>query len=276
MSQRSVDHLVLTRQWLPIHPQVYVVGGTPPSWHGQLFAACLWSKDGVASHLSAGALWELPNCGRGRPEITVQRCHLAPRSGIIVHFTNIMPPRHVTERSAIPATSIERTLLDLGAVLPCQRVAHAVDDALRRKLTDFSTLRTTLDVAGGRGRRGAGVLRKLLEERHGLRVTAHSPLETDLFELIAGSDLPLPEMQHSIIDRGHFIRRVDFVYPDASLILEVDSWKHHSGRADWEYDVNWRNELTMLGWTILHLTASDIRRHPDRTLRRIHQLIISR
>ena len=260
----------LSRAWRQMHPQVYALPGAWDDWRQALLAACLWSEDGVASHLSAAALWRLPGARQGRPHITVRRCHLAPRSGIHVHHTDKLPESHLARVDGIPCTCIERTLLDLGAVWPESRVAVAVDDALRRGLTTLTGLDQCIREVARRGRRGVGKLRRVVREREGRHGIAESPLETRLFQLLRRSNLPMPQFGYEIRDSaGRFVARVDACYPAERLVLEVESWQHHSGRSAWAHDYRRRNLITGLGYDVMHLTSEDLWSYPDRTLRDI-------
>jgi very-short-patch-repair endonuclease len=81
--------------------------------------------------------------------------------------------------------------------------------------------------------------------------------------------LPLPELQYKILSEGRPVTRVDFAWPDQKVILEMDGYKYHSGHQQWESDRNRRNELTILGWRILHGTWVEARRNPQRLLTRV-------
>jgi very-short-patch-repair endonuclease len=50
------------------------------------------------------------------------------------------------------------------------------------------------------------------------------------------------------------VGRVDLVFPDRRLIIEVDSFRFHTGRSPWERDRERRNSLTSLGWLVIHAT----------------------
>lgn len=106
-----------------------------------------------------------------------------------------------------------------------------------------------------------------------LKHTPHSPLETRLFQVFAGSSLPRPELQYTIHDEGLFVARVDFCYPEQRLVIEAESWKHHSGRNDWGRDVERRNRLLALGWQVFQVTWEDVTDFPDRTIDRIATLL---
>lgn len=70
-----------------------------------------------------------------------------------------------------------------------------------------------------------------------------------------------------IDDDGNFVGRVDLVYPDRRLILEVDSFRFHGGRMSFEHDRNRVNALGSMGWVVLHVTHLMISEDPERFLR---------
>lgn len=102
----------LRYEWVVLHPGIYKLREHPRSWQQDLFAACRWSKDGVASHRAAGALFSLPGCDKPPIEITVRRCHLQPRAGIKLHHSDKLPTHQLAVQAHIPCTSVERTLRD--------------------------------------------------------------------------------------------------------------------------------------------------------------------
>ncbi len=275
-SARTIRYRTEAGTWISIHPRVFAPGSHYPGWHGQLLAACMWAKGGVASHTSAGTLWGLPGCDKERIEITVARCHLAPRSGIRVHFTDRLLPGHITQLAGIPVTSIERTLLDLCAVLPELTAAMAIDDALRRRLTSIKLLDTLVGEVAKRGRRGCGILRRLIREREGLPATPHSPLETRFFQLVRRSSLPMPVCQHVIRNGSRFVARVDFAFPEAKLAVECQSKSWHSSKDAREADLARLAKLSDLGWTVEFVTDEEMRNYATSLINRLWQLYSKR
>lgn len=51
--------------------------------------------------------------------------------------------------------------------------------------------------------------------------------------------------------------RIDLALPHHKVAIEVDGYRWHSGRRAWRRDLERRNELTALGWTVLHATKED-------------------
>src|ERR687898_3063044 len=77
-----------SRRWLHQHLGAYYMAGAPPSWKGDLLAAC-WAGGfrAVASHRSAAALWNLAGGRRSMQEITCPRWRRARHAGLVVHET---------------------------------------------------------------------------------------------------------------------------------------------------------------------------------------------
>lgn len=272
LTKRALRRRITDGRFVVLHPGVYAYAGTILSWRAHLSAACLWSREGIASHRSAAALFGFKGfLEQGRPEITVTSCHLPPRSGILVHVTDRLPPAQRATRLGVPVTCVERTFLDLCAVCPEQRVAIALDDALLKGLTTTERLDECLRMTARRGRRGCGRLRRLLKPRLDLTQVPNSAAETVLFEVLRQSGLPDPQLQHEIRDAdGFVVARLDFAWPERKFAVEMDGYEFHWGRDAFERDRERLNRLTLLGWSILHATWREATRSPGRLLHRIH------
>lgn len=237
------------------------MAGAPRTWEHDLLAACLWVGGvAVVSHRAAAALHRLRGFDPGPIEVSGDKN--APRPGVIVHHILFRYAQRIVV-SAIPVSTAARTLLDLGAVVPASRVEDALDDALRRGLVSLDALHRMVEEERGKGRRGVGVLRKLLELRPAAAAPTESVLEGRALRLILGAGLPRPVTQHEVRDGARLVARVDLAYPDALVAVEVDGYSWHSGRSDWQRDMARGNALAALGWTVLHITAEDIRERPE-------------
>src|SRR3954466_6029907 len=133
---KVIDGLVLRGRLSLNHHGSYTIPGTPPSWQHGLMAATL-ASDGVASHRSAGKLWGLSKVYAAQPELLVPGTGKPRLMGVIVHRPHSVDVRDVTAIDGIPCTTIPRTVLDLGAVYPTDRVESAMEDAVVRLGTQF-------------------------------------------------------------------------------------------------------------------------------------------
>lgn len=264
LSHAGVQRRVRSGLWEQALPGVYRVGGSPRSWEQDLVAACMYvGGAAVASHRSAAALWKLRGFDQGLLEVSGHKRGVG--DGILLHQV-LVRPAHRTALAGIPVTTVVRTLMDLGAVVPEERVENALDDAVRRNMVTLDELRQLLKRDGGRGRRGVGVLRKVVQRR---------PEGAPEREPAGGPALPHHRRRgapgpHPAI-RGPGRRRVRGQdrprIPENLLAIEAEGYAWHSGRLDWQRDLARRNALSTLGWTVLHFTADNIRGDPDRVLR---------
>jgi hypothetical protein len=182
----------------------------------------------------------------------------------VVHESKGLVQRDVTVVDAIPVTTIERTLLDLGAVRHPLTVERAVETALRRELTTLLDLRSTVRRLGRSGRNGVGVLRRIIDERDPDRRLTESAMEMRLLQVLRAHGLPEPVTQHEIRDRGRFVARVDAAYPELRIALEYESVDWHTGKAALLRDSARRNAIVAAAWMPVAVTVDDLRSGGDR------------
>jgi very-short-patch-repair endonuclease len=86
-----------------------------------------------------------------------------------------------------------------------------------------------------------------------------SQLEDRFLRIIQRSDLPRPIAQFVVEDEaGAFVGRVDFAYPNAALLIELDGAAFHSDRQRFQRDRTRQNRLVALGYTVLRFTYWDV------------------
>jgi hypothetical protein len=258
-------HRVDARRWVELYEGVYRMAGAPETWRGRLLAACLaGGPRAVGSHRSAAAVWSVDGGDRRTCEILCPRWRRAREAGLVVHESKGLVQRDVTVVDAIPVTTIERTLLDLGAVRHPLTVERAVETALRRELTTLLDLRSTVRRLGRSGRNGVGVLRRIIDERDPDRRLTESAMEMRLLQVLRAHGLPEPVTQHEIRDRGRFVARVDAAYPELRIALEYESVDWHTGKAALLRDSARRNAIVAAAWMPVAVTVDDLRSGGDR------------
>lgn len=266
-------HRVHTGRWVRVHDGVYRIGGAPVTWRGTVLAACLAGGPGtVGSHRSAAAVWAVDGGQTELREILCVRWHRSFEPGLIVHESKALDARDVTIVDAIPVTTIERTLLDLGAVVHPLTVEQAVETALRRGLTTLPDLRATVHRLGRRGRNGVGVLRRIIDERDPDRRLTESAMEMRLLQVIRAQGLPEPVTQYTICEHGRFVARVDAAYPDLRIALEYESVDWHTGKAALVRDSARRNAVVAAGWLPVAVTVEDLRTGGHRVCDQIRRI----
>jgi very-short-patch-repair endonuclease len=262
----------LKSAWAIAMPNVYTLPGSINSWEQKLKAAQLWAGDGSAVYRrSAAVLYEIRGSSTPHVEVVGPTRKRIP-AGVIYRCSRLS--RHdVRPYKGFIVTSVERTLIDLASAWSEEELAIGLDDALRRRLTITSRIAHRLEDLGREGRKGSGVLRKLLVERSGLDEFPESPLETKFLEFVHRHGLPVPQLQTRFTLEQGRVRRVDFFFPQASLVIELDSYEWHSGRRAWEEDLRRRNQLEARGLKVMHYTARDLVRRPRETAKEIASLL---
>ncbi|MFA5883335.1 MAG: hypothetical protein WDA60_05755 [Acidimicrobiia bacterium] len=246
--------------WIAHFAGVYRMAGAPVTWRGTLLAAVLaGGPKAVASHRSGAGVWGLDGGDRHRQEILCPRWRRDQHPGLVVHESKALDARDVTVVDAIPTTTVERTLLDLGAVRHPLTVERAVETALRKELTTLPDLRATLRRLGRKGRNGAGVLRRILDDRDPDRRLTESEMEMRMLQVLRAHGLPEPIPQFEIRHQGRFVARVDAAYPDLRIALEYESFEWHTGKAALVRDSTRRNAVVGAGWLPIAVTWEDLR-----------------
>lgn len=259
----TIDRRVQTGIWQRPYQGVYVVSGSAATWERAVVTAVFGSGSGaVASHATAAHIWglctrpraiEVSSPNKGRP----QRPHTIHRSSDLVN-------EDITEVNGIPVTIVTRTLVDLGVPWGEGMAARALDEAQRRGLTDLGAVAQLLHRVARKGRRGVGVMRLILEDRLGWSRITQSQLEDEFIRILRAAGVELPISQVRIIQSGgRTIARVDFIYVEARLIIELDGERYHTDRSTFRGDRRRQNELIQEGYRVLRFTAWDVFAAPN-------------
>ncbi len=241
------------------HRGVYRVASTTVTRETQLFAALVWAGEGaVLSHVTAAWLWKLEGVGR-KPPAVIDVLVPMTRQLVANKVVRSWRTRALTRGtdfgtvSGFPCTSLARTLVDLASVLSPPELEHAFDSVVRRGEHNRTALFETIERLGRRGRAGIAELMTIANRKE-LGAT-QSWLEDEVRQALRRGGIRVPMPQLEIDDAsGNFIGRFDFVWPEANLVLFVDSWEHHSGRDAFEKDREQMAKLRACGWNVLPIT----------------------
>jgi hypothetical protein len=263
-SDAYVRWKVITGEWEEVYRGVYRDAASPKTDHQTLRAACaLTAPVGVASHQSAAWIWGMTDRPPERPVVTVpyEHHHGVRTSAVVVHRSKDLDAASVRQRRAIPTTDPLRTLVDLAATVTPQQLADAVDRALAKKLVSIPALLGELKRLGRQGRRGAGALRRLLNDRGFIGVPYPSVLESKTRRLFDRFRLPVPDCEF-VTEEGAY--RLDFAYPTLKLAIEVDGYVWHFSPEHQRRDNARRNALRLQGWQIYVYNWKEITQEPAR------------
>ena len=199
----------------------------------------------VLSHRDAARLWELRQSNSGIIDVTVPSQNgRARRKGIRVHRSGRIGADEVTERLQIPVTTVARTLLDLADVLPAQALKRAVTEAEYRDRLDIVSINAVVE--DNPGRRSAKLRRAVEAAGHRTR----SPLEDRFLALV--EKWGIEEPQSGVWIEGY---EVDFIWPRAGLVVELDGIAAHRTRAALNADRLRDRKLWRRGLRTMRLTS---------------------
>lgn len=221
---------------------VYAVGHEGLGKEGRWMAAVLACGAGaVLSHGAAAVHWGLLKPLDGPIDVTVPtHSGRKRRQGIRIHRCSTLgapwstsgllkrPIPLVTVRDRIPVTCVPRTLVDIRSTLAPYLVRRAIRQA------EFLRLPTGLETDRTR-----------------------SDLERDFLRLCRHYGLPLPEV-NVLIEK----MTVDFLWRDARLVVETDSYATHGGTVAFEDDRDRDLRLRRLGYAVHRFSEQQLREAP--------------
>lgn len=212
------------------------------------FAVC-----GVASHRLALWLWALTSL---RAPAALEFCVPCDRNvrvpGVKVYRVNTMPPAFY--KGIVAVTSPMRALLDTAGVAP-DVVPDAMINAFTAKLFTPKALEAEIARASANGKPGINALRAALKELGVGRYTP-SQLERRARQLFKACGLPPPQVEVRFGDDGEY--RIDFYWPEADLMIEVDGWSIHATPLARRRDFRKQNRIVIGNHWILRYDWYDI------------------
>lgn len=267
LSRWKIDERLRQGRLFIVYRGVYAVGRRGIPREGWWMAATLAAGDGaVLSHRSAAALWRLAKPG-GPVEVTVpSTAGRAARRGLIVHRTSSLLRVEAVTQEGIPTTSVARTLIDLAEVISRRELERALDEAQFLRRLDRRAVRAAL--AAHPGRTGAKRLGRTLEE-HVLGTTRTGEgLEERFFGLCRAAGIPDPLVKPRI---GPY--EVDFLWPEARLVVETDDRASHERNVTYESDRERDAYLDDAGYRVRRFTWRKVTQTPDAVVRTVRRLL---
>ena len=275
MSADQIQRRVAAGAWERVHVGVYRSAEHPPSWEGRLRAATLALGPGAAaSHRAAVGMWGLHAFRASIVEVSRPASGDVHCPGVLVHRAPDLRPPHVRVNRGVPVTRPARTLVDLAAIASPSFVARCMEEWLADRVVTIEALQEAVAEHAGKGRRGVGVLRRLLEMRILADLRADSSVEALLAEVLARHAVPAPELHHLVrVDRA-IVAELDYAYPAVRVALEVDGYGVHlRSRETFEYDRDRQNELEIAGWRVLRFTSRALRDEPARVAGQVARML---
>jgi hypothetical protein len=219
-------------------------------------------KDAVLAGASAAYLHGIAHAASFSDPV----CVIAPR-GLRLGTQNSLAAHHHALDDVEVAdgmTTPDRTAWDVARWYEVTRAVAILDGLLARALVTPQSLR---EAAAYRPSKRATEVLALADGR------AQSPPESGIRIRIVLAGLPVPIPQLPVPVGDDLILHPDLAWPDFMTALEYDgAW--HASLAQSERDRRRLNALVAAGWTVLHVTAADLRDF-DRVLHDLKHALVS-
>ncbi|MGH8984833.1 MAG: DUF559 domain-containing protein [Acidimicrobiia bacterium] len=260
-TRHQLRYRIRSGEILAVDYGVYRHAGTPSSSEQRLMAACL-AGPAVASHRSAGRIWDFPGMPDRLLEVTALRHRRRRVADVTWHESFHLEERDVTEIDGIPVTRPVRTFLDLAGVLSQDHLEEVLNEGIRRNLLSIPAIWRRLEQLGAL-RPGAGRARRVLETHVPGQRPPDGVLETRYLQLIRSAGLDSGIGQYKVELPGGRLAFIDFAYPEVLLAVELDGDASHFGARRSRSDQTRENKLQALGWRVLRFDWDDVNRRRD-------------
>jgi very-short-patch-repair endonuclease len=223
-------------RWVPVGNAAFRPAGAVLLWRGRLRAA-LWDAGDRAliSHDAAAQLFSFPGYDQNAVKVLVPRAldHVCTIADI--HETRRFDLVRARAMWGIPAVAPADTIVHVAPRLGVQRLSWLTDELLLSKKFDLRTLNNAF------GRLAPGVqkldgLRAVLNDHAPGDPIPESQLERQFVAFASTHRLPPFVRQANIPGRHNRPARVDFVWPEVKLIVELDGRRWHARLADFDRD----------------------------------------
>jgi very-short-patch-repair endonuclease len=230
-----LDHLHSLRQ--------LIAGVGPPCWVDGPTAAALYGIRGYALkppfHLLIG------------------RDRYVHRVGHYIRQTIELAPIDRESSHGLAAVSPTRALINMARMESAARLDCAVGSAIELGLTSEELLHRRLLDLRSSGRHGLPRLLSVIESRE-LAAGTESWLEREFLRLVDTAHLPRPVTQQVLGRRKDRLIRVDFRWPDTTVVVEVLGYRWHRTIAQMAADAERMNQLALSGFLCLQFTYSHV------------------
>ena len=248
---------MLRTKFAKVHHNVYARRGLELDAADRAVAAWLWShREAILVGASAAAMHGARWLPRDAPAEIARVRHPAPR-GIVVHCGTIADDEICLVQS-IDCTTPARTAYDIGRRVLDDTAIIRIDALLNT--TRCRAAEVEKIAFRNPGARGIRRLREVLDLVDG---GAESPKETELRLLLVRDGLPRPITQIRV---GR--RRIDMGWPQWKVGVEYDGEHHFTNPDDYADDIERLEFLASQGWTIVRVSARQLRYARPEILRR--------
>jgi very-short-patch-repair endonuclease len=267
IGRSTISAWVADGRLVRLQPEVYATVTAARRWQTRVEAA-LVGREGVISHGSALALWELMPVPAGPVHVTVDARRSGRGSaGVVLHRDRDVD-RTRRRAQGLPVTSVERAVVDswdeTRSGVARHLVRAAAITAVRRRVCSAAGLMTELDHHPRlRGRAELAGLVRLLAEG------CQSELEIwGCLQVLRGPGMPRFTQQRPVYVSGRRFL-LDAACEEVLLAVEMDGAAWHGAREQRERDLRRDALLASIGWQTLRYSYRRLTQAPEDCRREI-------
>ena len=251
------------KRWSVVGAKAYCPTGVRVPWRGLLRAA-VWDAgpNALVSHAAAAQVFRFPGFSANAVEVLVPKsldhvCRIAR-----VHESRRFELVHPRMMWGIPVVAPADTLVHIAPTLMLKRLSWLTDELLLGKKIDLRSLNAAFArlAPGCRGMRG---LRAVIHDHVDGEPVPESKLERRFIEFAEQYGLPPFRRQVNVPGRDQRPSRVDFMWPDVRLIIELDGRRWHARFADFDRDHKRDLHFLGLGYPTARVTWTMLSEDPD-------------
>ena len=267
-TQGQITYRMATGNWHRRHNGVYCIGDPALIPLAAESAALLAvGEDSLLSHDSAGAVWGLCEPRSDRVSVTLVGRRVRARDGISLRCLDTLKRADISTRRGLKLTAPGRTIIDIAAGISTAELEDILDGAWGKRLVTVATLSAAAERAPANdpGRARVQSLLATGLESGFTRSQGERKLRS------SAAELPQPLVNQHLAGL-----LVDFYWPDARLVLEVDGFRFHGSRAAFERDRGRDQRLAAAGFQVIRITWRQLEQEPMAVVARLAQALALR
>lgn len=276
LSEGQIRYRLATNRLVRVAPRVFRLSTAPPTWHARARAMAL-SARGLIGITSALRVWEVDgHLNRTKLHVVVAGTRRPRTNSVVIHRVDDLADLEGQLINGVPVTGLARAIIDSAALLSIGQLEATIDAVIRQRLGGIEELGAELERIGTRGRKGAGRLKRLLDDRDAATRVPDSSFNRLVGRLLIDAGLPTPVYEFEVRRVGKLIGRADLAYPNEYLLIECDSERWHHNRRSFVADPRRKNRLLVAGYRVLTFTWDDYRSHPEELVAIVHSALTQR
>jgi hypothetical protein len=258
--------------WQVLLPGIYLAASGVPSPSQREVAALLYAGPGslITGPRALGHYSIRSGYATDLIDVLVANKRQRRDAGFVRLLRTTHLPTRASVRGPVRLALVPRAVADTARQLSDLRDVRAVvADAVQLGRCTTGELAEELNNGP---MRGSALLRSALAEvADGVRSVA----EADLRDLLITARLPTPLFNPSLYLGEEFLGKPDAWWPDAGVVVEVDSRAWHLSPADWDRTRRRHRRMAAVGIIPLHFSPAEIRREPATVVQQIRSALTS-